>query len=63
VINKLINYYVHLYIAEDFENDKPRIEKKRMWFLIGNLVLMLITSIGLLNMLITIIGRISGVIK
>ena len=37
MLKKLFDLYVHLYIAEDIKNKKPRVEARRLMFLTLNI--------------------------
>lgn len=61
-MNKILNYYIYLYTAIDTENNKPRVEMKRLWFLMGNLVFLMIMGVAIFSTIATILGRLIGVL-
>lgn len=62
-MNKLINYYVKLYIGEDSEHEKERVETKRFWYLVWHLICTLILVSGFLTTFFKALGKILGVLN
>lgn len=62
-MNKLIDYYVNLYIGEDREHGKSRVGAKRLWYLICHFLWIFILGAGFFQVFFEAIGRLFGVLK
>lgn len=62
-MNKLINFYVNLYIGDDTINGYPRIESKRMWYFICHLGWCLALTSGFLDVTIELIVKLIWGVK
>lgn len=54
----IFNFYVHLYSAVDTENGKPRVEGKRIWALLINLLFVTMTVTAITGIFFNIIFNI-----
>ncbi len=62
-MRKIMNYYVNLYISVDSENNKPRVEIRRLSFLIWNLLVIFVVGIGASENWVLIIGKLIGILR
>jgi hypothetical protein len=63
MLKKLFDLYVHLYIAEDIKNKKPRVEARRLMFLTLNIFFLTGFCISTFTQIMNILGNLLGILK